>query len=245
MFKAKLLLILVLALVSTFFVGCGQTRIHETHLLQARDAQNNIAYYRVNIKGSANLAKSDYRAGFYDAEALDAVMGEISEQAQPLDANFNRKRQEAVAKLQHDYYQALQDPNTNDEELKGYQRRFARALMAPYEIVEESGIEMSRPREKWAVIFSADATAVEEAMAEFVEGRDSVETVYAAVAALRRDAFIDVAATKNQQESSVLGIAAIKEQVEGLIEDPSNPTLPERNEQIRRLLVRLSQMETD
>src|SRR6185503_17086028 len=98
--RARLAVLVIVAAVQ----GCSPTRIRETHLIQARSGNGEIAYYRLTIAGKATLAKSNYRAGLYDSEAIDSLFGsaEPSDNSS-VDRQLETRRKEAVNKIAQQY----------------------------------------------------------------------------------------------------------------------------------------------
>jgi len=72
---AKRLLAVIAASAATLLVGCSQ--FHEHYIFRAgRPGKAN--YYRVKIDGYTRYTSSQFAAGLYDAEAVDALFGELT-----------------------------------------------------------------------------------------------------------------------------------------------------------------------
>jgi hypothetical protein len=66
-----------LSLLIVFLLLGGCSNFHEQYLFRAgRPGQAN--YYRVKIEGYTRFSSSQFAAGLYDAEAVDALFGELS-----------------------------------------------------------------------------------------------------------------------------------------------------------------------
>jgi hypothetical protein len=209
--------------------GCA-TRIRETHIFQARDPAGvgEMAYYRVTIEGDADLAKAHYRAGLYDSEALDALLiGVKTDDANGVDQILERRRREAISQIASKYYKALEE-TTSDEEVSERARRLAKAMLSPYLIPQQSGDEyLAQPRRKFAIIYSALASQVEEAIADFAEEKDTEELVLTALAGIKRESLIDAKVEEEVYERALALLKEIKERAE---------SGPLSSDEVRRLL---------
>lgn len=132
----RLVLVAVVVATALTTAGCGNTQIRESHILQAVQPDGEIAYYRVQIRGDANLAKTNFRAGLYDAEALDALLtGASSNDTASVDQTLERNRRVAVSRISAQYYEALGGDSGKVEEL---QRSLAQAMKSPYLLAQEA-----------------------------------------------------------------------------------------------------------
>lgn len=62
----------------------GPLKVNERYYLAASDRRGeNINYYRITIRGSTALSVADFRQGWYPADALDAVFGDVSAESEP------------------------------------------------------------------------------------------------------------------------------------------------------------------
>src|ERR1044071_7730164 len=121
---------LYILLLTVLLSGCGTTTIRESHLMATRDKSGNISYYRLSISGDANLAKTTYRAGLYNAEALDALMGETSSELEggdTADRVITRLRKQAISEIGGEYYSALARTNASQTEITDLARRMGQA----------------------------------------------------------------------------------------------------------------------
>ena len=196
----------VVILLALFCGGCGTTRFRESHIMQARDQKGNIAYYRLRISADAQLAKTTYRAGLYDAEALDALMGETSSElagGDTSDRELARERKDAINQIASQYYGALAKTNILQTQIAELARRLGQALISPYDAAASATPQgQFKPQRKFAIIFSANASVVEEAIADFVEAKETEDTVNSAVAGLKRDAYIEATVEKQQVDGN-------------------------------------------
>jgi hypothetical protein len=167
--------------------GC-KTTIEESRVLQAVQDNGDIAYYRIQLKADAKLAKTHYRAGLYDAEAIDALFGSVKQDDQDaVDQILERRRREAVSKISAEYYRALE----KGESTEGLLKRLSESMKSPYVTIQEVGNKTaSPPRRKYAIIFSALASAIEEAIANFAEEKETEEITMSAIAGVQRQRLI-------------------------------------------------------
>lgn len=185
---------------SVFLSACGTTAITESHIFQTQRGGGDIAYYRVTINADADLAKTSYRAGLYDAAALDAILGGVtSDDTTSVDAALEKARCDAIKKLADAYYKALaaEPPNADNVRAK--------------ELALRTALEPVPRRQKFAIIFSALASVVEEAIAGIVEEQDTTKTINAAISGLKRDTYIQVKAEGDALAPSVAQLRGIAE----------------------------------
>ncbi|MDR3457797.1 MAG: hypothetical protein P4N60_10160 [Verrucomicrobiae bacterium] len=189
-----------------FLSGCGTTTIRESHLMATQDNQGNISYYRLTLAGDANMAKTTYRAGLYDAEALDALMGETSSELDGGDTSsqaITRLRKQAINQIGGEYYAALAQTNQSQAQISDLAARLGQAFASPYDVAANATPQgLIKPQRKFAVIFSANASIVEEAIADMVEAKETQDTVNSAIAGIKRDDFIASSVQKQQVDNN-------------------------------------------
>ena len=224
----------LLLLCAILMLGCGSTEIRESRVLQAVQEDGEIAYYRLLIEGDANLAKTNYRAGLYDAEALDTLLSGVSESDQSaVDQVLERRRREAVASISARYYQALE--NKDDTEVQELQRRLATAMQSPFLLAQSGGdAGVAAPGRKYAIIFSALASVVEEAIANIAEEQETEDLVLAAVAGIQRDKLLDVTVEAEAIDAALARLHAVRQAADSLTAPSTVNTA--YLESVRRLL---------
>ncbi len=240
-------LVLVGALALGCASGCGFTRISETHFLQARSGTGEVNYYRVTIEASSDMAKTEYRSGLYDAYALDSLFGNADDSADGLEAILARKRVEAVSKAFSDYYAALGQP-INEQQMADFERRIARSLESPFAAADRgSG---GRQHRKFAVIYSSNASAVEEAIAGLVEEKETASGVMSVLAQRERTKFIEAKVEGEGLKEVTAKLEKYAAEVEKLLNDTNsysttNGDLKEdAQKELRRLLSAIKELKT-
>jgi len=187
-------------------VACGATSINEQHILQARDQHGHVAYYRVALNADANLAKTNYRAGLYDAAAIDALFGNASSDDDTIDETLERRRRAAVDALSKAYYDSLSGEKADRESAR-------KAL--------ETAIAPIPRRQKFVVIYSANASAVEQAISDFSEEDDTRNAVVALLAPFKRDDFLAAKSEGESLKRALAVVAASREALGKLIDPPA------------------------
>lgn len=207
--------------------GCGTTTIRESHLMMTQDKRGSIAYYRLSLSGDAQLAKTTYRAGLYDAEALDALMGETSSELSGGDTSDQviiRLRKQAINQIGGQYYTALAQTNTPQTEITELARRMGQAFASPYDVAANATPEgQIKPQRKFAIIFSANASIVEEAIADFVESKETQDTLNSAIASVKRDSYIESAVEKQRLDDNKSILKKLEADAETLGTAPTAP----------------------
>lgn len=175
--------------------GCaGNHRFTESRIVQARQADGEIAYYRVTLEGAAAQSQSKYRAGLYDAKAVDDLFGQVSilnTDQQAVDQILEQRRRDAVSAIASEYYAELKKADADDTKLKKLEAGLARAMLDPYTAASRTTDDpVMRPRQKFVIIHSALASVVEEAIAQFAESEETKRLIENTFASYRREQFI-------------------------------------------------------
>jgi len=177
-----------------FLAGCG-VNIKETHLFQARDRDGMINYYKIDLLARATNGKVDFKSGLYDAEALNALLGEVNDSdSMDFDKELQKLRREALKARAKSYFDAA----ANAAEMKKERDALGRVL-EPFD---------TRPK-KFAIINSSVASVVEEGIANFMEVSKSEDLLYAAFAASKREGYIEAKVEQKQLGSTRLQVFAI------------------------------------
>ena len=219
-------LVLVGALALGCVSGCGFTRVSETHMLQARSSTGEVSYYRVRIEASSDMAKTEYRSGLYDAYALDSLFGNADDSADGLEAILARKRVEAVSKAFSDYYAALGQP-INEQQMADFERRIARSLESPFGVADRgSG---GRQHRKFAVIYSSNASAVEEAIAGLVEEKETAAGIMSVLAQRERSKHIEAKVESEGLKEVTAKLEKYADDVKKLLEETNSYVISDGN----------------
>ena len=130
-FKECLSRYLALA-VLLFSAACtdGPLEIDEQYYLRASDG-NNVNYYRITVSAETRLSKAEFRQGWYPVDALDALFGDVSDEAasRELETLTTLKRQinETLIELRKLYNAELVKLDT---EIEAYEKKLRRLLEA-------------------------------------------------------------------------------------------------------------------
>jgi hypothetical protein len=185
--------------------GCGATSIKERHVVQAADQQGHTAYYRLSLEADADLAKTNYRAGLYDAAAIDALFGNVSPDENTIDETLERRRREAVDTLSKAYYDSLSRP----EQEQAAARKALEQALAPVP-----------RRQKFVVVYSANASAVMQAIADFSEEEDTRNAVLSLIAPFKRDDFLSAKSNSEALKRAVAAVVSAREALDKMT-DPA------------------------
>ena len=166
--------------------GCGHVGFEESRIIQVTSpGDNRLTYYKLEVRGSAYLAKTHYRAGLYDAAAVDALTGQITANDEPgnIDHVLWSKRRKAVEDTFDEFYSTLKDDPLNSDKIAECRERIDLVLQSPYELALSN-------RQKFLAVFSANASVVAQAVAEFMEDKQSEDAIMMAIAGDKRRDFI-------------------------------------------------------
>lgn len=99
----------------------GNMTTQETYYLRVPGAENN-AYLKIIVVADSNLTEAELRQGWYPAEAVDELFGDISSEgsAKTLETRNTIREQydRAIVKATRDYLDAAAKPGTSAEELR-------------------------------------------------------------------------------------------------------------------------------
>lgn len=182
--------VLVFSLVCSLFLltGCslGRMTIDQVFYLAVPSADgDDVNYYRITVNAHTLLAKSDYRSGWYPAEAVDSVFGDVSESG----SIEQLKTQEALKKSINDkvlattqaYLDAAADPNTDPARLQKLLMAQQNILAVPLaealqlenaiamEYNPKQGLVTAHAGEKLVFVLSADPDEVIANISNFAE----------------------------------------------------------------------------
>lgn len=112
----------------------GPMNVEETYYLKVTNGQDN-GYIRINVSAGTHLSEARYNSGWYLAEAVDALFGNISEDpdgATGAARDAMRERLiEALKAGQEAYLRLALDENTTDKQLTAALHRWKRVRFAP------------------------------------------------------------------------------------------------------------------
>lgn len=190
--------------------------------MQASDVQGHVAYYKVAVDAKASFAKTSFRSGLYDAAAVDALFGNATGDDDTVDQTLERRRREAIDRFAKAYYDALSGAAADQETAR-------HALQQALAAVPR--------RQKFVIINSANASAVEEAIADFSEEQDTRNAVLSLIAPFKRDDFLEAKAEADALQRSVAVLLQARTDLAAL-KDPSDgkPVDPAYKDQVRRIV---------
>jgi hypothetical protein len=208
-----------ITLLTGAIAACGSTTIKEQRIVQAQTQDGEIAYYRLTISADAKLAKSHFRAGLYDADAVDALItgssGSVSLSNETAGQQLEAERRKAVVALARKY---TEDLLANGDGHREIAKRLLAVVRSVYSTPD--GDVVYKPSQKYVVIFSAIASVVEEAIASFAEEKETQQLVVASVASGRRSEFLENAARKASLTRKLDRLGALAVEIENLGEYP-------------------------
>jgi lysyl-tRNA synthetase class II len=215
-------------------MSCGTTAIHERRLMQATDEAGRVGYYKVEIDGSAKLAKESFRSGLYDADALDALFGAVGSGDGDVHDVLARRRHEAVDRLAAAYYRTLEE-SREPADVELAEHRLAVALRSPYLVGSDRDLAgRSVDRRKYALIFSAKASEIEQAIAAIAEEKETSDAVMTALAAQKRGDFLRVQGEAERLRQALARVEAVRAAAEALQPPPAGAGQAERQRFVER-----------
>lgn len=195
--------------------GACTTGIHERRILQATDEAGRVGYYQVQIDGSAKLAKTSYRSGLYDSDALDALFGSVKQEGD-IHELLARRRSESVDRLAGEYYRAIEQSD-DPAKVDLAERRLALGLRSPYLVAADRDLAgRAVDRRKYALILSAKASEIEKAIADFAEAQQTTDVVMAALAAQKRTDFLRVQGETDRLRQAATRLGQLRGEAESV-----------------------------
>lgn len=155
--RKKGLFFTVVSLISgilLFGVGCsaGPMKISEKYYLEASDGYHKN-YYRIRIDGDTKLGVAEFRQGWYAAEGVDALFGDVSAEnaARSLTVRdqIKQKLDDAIVSTHGKYLKIAQKLNPKPEELIGAFEAMRRVRSMPVDerVMKDSDIMEYNPAE--------------------------------------------------------------------------------------------------
>lgn len=136
-------------------------------------------YYRVSINGEGFNGKVDYRAGWYDARAVDSLFSTLSEE-QSSKATTAARQKKAIRKTHDLYMDALEADTVSQADIETRRKNYKEAVSG-VSGVTSAGNERTSPLDKadqkFVMIFSNDPSRVIEAINGRVQQMQITETI--------------------------------------------------------------------
>jgi hypothetical protein len=238
--------VLTSALMAAITAGCGHTKIEESHLFQVQVPGQPTAYYRLNITGDAKLAKTHFRGGLYDAEAVSELLaGDRDADKSIRDSVYGRleaERRQGITEIAKKYYAAQADPSRSEDEVRRLGERLAAALRG--DIATPGGKESIHGEKRYVIIFSAIASVIEEALASFAEERDTQQLVVASMAGPQRTRYLRERVAAEEVDAARAHVRALVDQLGGQGSRPTDAKeAKERDEKLKAALQALGALE--
>jgi hypothetical protein len=214
--RSRTLAIAVLALV---LGACSnaRTRVDQTYFL-AVPSETNINYFRVRVHALAHLGVTEFRSGWFPAEAVDSLYGDISNKS-PTDAflvkkQLREKYDAAILKATGGYLDAASDLKTPSAVLQAW-------LLAERRVRSVAGVETPLPvgaveieynpgggiatfhsGEKLVLVLASNPDTVIDAISGVSRDVQTGATVKSLADLVRQQSANDVASTEARNESS-------------------------------------------
>jgi hypothetical protein len=177
-------------LLASFLVGCSQgpMDVDELYYLKVTNGQDN-GYIRVKVKAAARLSDAKYRSGWFPAEAVDTVLGNVTEdttgKTRATRDEMREKLIEALKKAQESFLTIALKPDTTKEEIETALRTWKRVRLVPgfrvpdledAMIVEYNplqGLETLRSDEKLVFVLSANPDTVIRSISQIANDNET------------------------------------------------------------------------
>ncbi len=190
--KQRLMQKLGILTVICLCVSCslGQMDVRETHYY-AVPGENNTNYYRLNVTAKTILGDAEYRSGYFPANAVDNLFGDVSAEggAKALEAKRELEKQirDSLVQVNAEYQAKARDPETTEQELDKLLEARRRVLAYPRwnpEVLRDTieidynpskGIAIRRADEKLVFVLSSNP---DEVVGKIVNFAESDKTVY-------------------------------------------------------------------
>ena len=180
------------------FSACtsGPMDVDEKYFLVARNDQGDANYYRVRISGATRVGDAKFRQGWYPADAVDAVFGELSAEnegkALATETRLRSQLDDAFVAAQEQYLKAAlaSDPPPDPDVLRAKLEVFnnIRKLPPPpregadrttfIEYNPRAGLELRRSGQKPVMILSSDPDEIINKIVNVAEDAKTQELWY-------------------------------------------------------------------
>jgi hypothetical protein len=197
--------------------GCsGVSTGHYFAVVDLDDPNSELTFYRVNINADSFLTTSQYSSGFYDADALHQLFGEV-------------KTQESTGTKSQNGKSA---PATNGA---GTLSAGTLQLMCN----AKGSCEVGGANDRFTVIYGANADAIADQIRVFAENENTGKQIASLLAAsAAADTFERTVAAEQNTEQVKTSATALAKQLKSLAEDIGTAKAPEA---VRGALLRAAQ----
>ena len=160
--------------------GCAKGAFHKVELFAEYPENSGQVpnYYRVTLSGKGRNGVVDYRSGWYDAKAVDALFGKISEEQEALAVTARRRKQ--AIRTTFDLYMDALEKGDPEEKLRGAQKRYQEALQSASGLTtlgSDPVTALDRADEKFIMILSSDPDQIIEAIKGSVQKSQIADAV--------------------------------------------------------------------
>lgn len=242
-FAKKMLLNLSLAFLALIAVSAcstGQMNIKESHYYAVK-GKDNTNIFRLRIDAATVLGDSEYRSGWFPANAVDSVFGDVSSEggAKTLEARreIEGKLRRAIVDSTSNYLDAAKDVDTTQEDLDKLLEARRRVLAYPFwqsgnipgsfeiEYNPGKGLATLHADEKLIFILSSNPNEVVGKIANFAESDKTVYSInqFAKITAqrARNELAASEATAEVRQDIDKLIHAQIQKALTAIGQDPA------------------------
>lgn len=162
--------------------------VDELYYLKVTNGQDS-GYIRIKVDAAARLSDAKYRSGWFPAEAVDTVLGNVSEDStgktRATRDEMREKLIEALKAAQENFLKTALDPGATKEQIEQALRRWKRVRLAPgfaklnFEdaiIVEYNplqGLETFRSDEKLVFVLSANPDTIIRSISQIANDNET------------------------------------------------------------------------
>jgi predicted component of type VI protein secretion system len=179
-------------LVST--VGCSTVpmEVKETRYFMVTNGEN-TNYYRLHVFADTRLGVSEYRSGWFPADAVDSVFGDVSETGSTAALSDRREIEAlvraAIKETYQNWLEAAKKPNASIDKLQKLMDARRRVLAFPViegepfpnsveiEYNPSKGISLRHADEKLVFILSSNPNEVVGKIANFAQSRETTLSI--------------------------------------------------------------------
>ena len=192
-------------------------KIEQAPRYLAVHGKNNTNYYRITVEGKASLGNAEFRSGWYPADAVNSLFGDISKEGS---IEVLKAREDIKAAINEHYLAAIkaylaaaQNPNTSESELEKLLKAQKRILSVPgsgtpsltgsvvMEYDPRKELLLRHSDDKLVFILSNDPTATIEAITNFAEHQKTSVQVTRLAEVLNQQSVNQVASMEAKNEA--------------------------------------------
>jgi len=181
--------------------------LYETYHIGTTNGTNRV-YYRVTVTGLTRLGVAEFRQGWFDAAAVDALFGSVSEEAAKAKTVRNELRSqvdEALVKARKAYLEKVLDPKSTPENLEKHLAKIAQIRLTARDwahslkgsVVMEynpnSDTVIKHSGEKLVMVLSSNPDEIITKLAELSESNETSQTI---------NKFTEIVARKENRKST-------------------------------------------